>query len=167
MQFKNVQLVYYFDSINEAVEPGFVFWLYQYIYYRFIVNEQPLLVCNEGIGGRGFSTHRGIFEPNSFQIFKSYTKFGHHYPRTHRNSKGLIISKTAWENWICLVSANIWKKNVTVLSALFQFGWMLAHQSYRFKFIMQFCFFWDPCHIWGFMDIGMNIIFVKSASVQY
>ena len=51
MQFKNVQLVDYFDSINEAIESVFVFWLYQYIYYRFIVNEQPLLVCNEGIEG--------------------------------------------------------------------------------------------------------------------
>ena len=84
-----------------------------------------------------------------------------------------IISKTAWEILVCLFDVPIMNqswKNCKHLEknhkSFFSFILVWVNQSYRFKFMMLFCFFWDPCHVWGFMDIVMNIIFVKSASVQ-
>ena len=37
----------------------------------------------------------------------------------------------------------------------------ISKSDTEFEFFMQFCFFW------GFVDSGMNIIFVKSASVSF
>mgnify|MGYP002805326596 CR=1 FL=1 len=55
--------------------------------------------------------------------------------------------------------------NYSVCSSLFKSSWISANQWYRFKFHMQFFFFWDPCHTLGWIYGEWKENLVKSASV--
>ena len=84
------------------------------------------------------------FEPNSFQMSKSYR---------FKKWQGSQKSKTAWE--VLTRFEQSWKNHK---KTLFKSCWITEHQSYRFKFIMNFCFFWDLWTSWGsrWKDVGQK-----------
>lgn len=78
------------------------------------------------------------FEPNSFQMSKSYR-----FKKWQRVSRK---AKLHGKGWFSTRFEHRWKNQQ---KTLFKSGWITEPQSYRFKFIRNFCFFWDLCHSWG------------------